>query len=579
MFDENLTAWAKVYPNLKDCSIQIFSDKKDVDNTCSKILSMSRSNLEYCMELQKTKPCWIFFSVNPMKEGKRDKESVTRIQTFIVDIDEGTKDEQLDLIGNAPLLPSLVVESVHGFHLYYLATSDLTQEEYETGNQWLRDYYNWDQKVVKDSARVLRLPWFLHQKWEPVLVTFRQDLSSEDGYTFEQISKAFPVVEKEQPKVEIHPIYKEWGCSDSYWQKVNSLDNETMLRELSGTRWVDWEIIDFKPNANWTKQIRVNGKGTSCRIDHNWMIGSSDDGWPSYVQWLWYYKKRKFTRDEWGEFSKWINANHPELEEKKVEKIDVRQLMNKPVSSKLKRPDFTWWERWLDTAIWKLSRWQLVILTWETWAGKTTFATFMARKNPNSCYFVLEDSLENIAQRYALKRAWISKEEFNDWTWSDYKSALYEEAFDRFMHKWTKFVDIWHKVDVETLTDMMRQLKEDGYWMFFIDNLWFVMGQWTTEADQTAYISAKLVEFCLKENVCVVLLHHFKKWDWLRKRDISQLRGSGKLWDDAFFVANYERQDEWTLLYVFKDRTRWDLNIYLLEYDRWDFKFVKNYSE
>ena len=72
-----------------------------------------------------------------------------------------------------------------------------------------------------------------------MLVTFRQDLSSEDGYTFEQISKAFPVVEKEQPKVEIHPIYKEWGCSDSYWQKVNSLDNETMLRELSGTRWVD----------------------------------------------------------------------------------------------------------------------------------------------------------------------------------------------------------------------------------------------------------------------------------------------------------------------------------------------------
>jgi hypothetical protein len=70
-----------------------------------------------------------------MKEGKRDKESVTKIQTWIVDIDEGTKDEQLDLIGNSPLLPSLVVESVHGFHLYYLATSDLTQEEYETGNQ------------------------------------------------------------------------------------------------------------------------------------------------------------------------------------------------------------------------------------------------------------------------------------------------------------------------------------------------------------------------------------------------------------------------------------------------------------
>lgn len=72
------------------------------------------------------------------------------------------------------------------------------------------------------------------------------------------------------------------------------------------------------------------------------MIGSSDNGGPSYIQWLWYYKKRKFTKDERNEFSKWLNVNHPELEEKKVEKIDVRQLMNKPVSSKLKRPDFTW---------------------------------------------------------------------------------------------------------------------------------------------------------------------------------------------------------------------------------------------
>lgn len=576
MFNENLIKWSKVYPNLKDCSIQIFSDKKDVDNTCSKILPMSRSNLEYCVELQKTKPCWIFFSVNPMKEGKRDKESVTRIQTRIVDIDEWTKETQLDLIGNAPLLPSLVVESVHGFHLYYLATSDLTQEEYETGNQWLRDYYNWDQKVVKDSARVLRLPWFLHQKGEPVLVTFRQDLSSEDGYTFEQISKAFPVVEKEQPKVEIHPIYKEWWCSDSYWEKVNRLDNRQMLRELSGTRWVDWEIIDFKRNWDWTEQITINWTPRSCWIDKNWMIGSSDNGWPSYIQWLWYYKKRKFTKDERNEFSKWLNANHPELEEKKVEKIDLDKALSKPTKPKLKMPDFTWGEAWLDAAIWKLSRWQLVILSWETWAGKTTFATFMARNNPDSCYFVLEDSLENIAMRHSLRRAWITKEELNRWVWWAEKEAMYNEEYERFIHRWTKFIDVWHKTDVRTLIDSMCELKERGYWMFFIDNLGFIIWQWTTEADQTAFISWELLQFCLRENVCVVLLHHFKKSSWMWPRDIWQLRWSGKLWDDAFFVANYMRQWDETVLRVFKDRNWWELKDYIMTFDRWNFIFKED---
>ena len=305
------------------------------------------------------------------------------------------------------------------------------------------------------------------------------------------------------------------------------------------------------------------------------MIGSSDKWWPTWIQWLkWYWIV------DWKELAKDLKKNHPELEEKKIVKLDLDKVFNKPTAPLLKQPDFSWGDEWLDNAIWKLSRWQLVILTWETWAWKTTFATFMARKNKESCYFVLEDSLENIARRYALKRAWITKAELNAWTWGDYKQALFEEAFNRFANKETKFVNIWHKLDIETLIDTMRDLKSKWYSMFFIDNLGFVIGRWTTEADQTADISSKLVEFCLQENVCVVLLHHFKKlWDWMKKRDIWQLRWSGKLWDDAFTVVNYERQDEWTLLYVFKDRNRWDLNVYLLEYDRGDFKFVKRYDD
>jgi hypothetical protein len=41
------------------------------------------------------------------------------------------KEKQLNLIKNAKLKPSLVVESVHGFHLYYLADKELSELEYE----------------------------------------------------------------------------------------------------------------------------------------------------------------------------------------------------------------------------------------------------------------------------------------------------------------------------------------------------------------------------------------------------------------------------------------------------------------
>lgn len=581
MMNNILEKRAMSYPNFWETSLQTFNDRDKSDTKYCRIMPTTRENLKWCEEMQKTEPIWVFFSTQPMEEWKRNKESVKFIQSWIVDIDEWDKSLQLELINNAPLKPTFVNESVHGFHLFYIATEHLTIEQYIEWNQWLRDYYSWDQKVVKDTARVLRVPWFLHCKWEPTLVQFREDLSSWGIYSYDEIVKAFPKKEEEKKEIEIKPFERKWSGSDSYWERVNQLSNKQMLYELSGTRWVDWEIIWFKPNGDWTEQITINWVARSCWIDKNWMIGSYDKGWPCRPQWLTYYKKRDLTKEEWSDLAKWLNANHPELEDKKETiKLDVKVQKPKYDTIELKLPDFTWGDDELDDNIWKLSRGQLVILSWETWAGKTTFATFMARKNPKSYYFVLEDTMPNIAKRYALKRAWITKKELNNGTWSEEKKAMFDSAYKRFMEQDIRFLDIWEKIQVSALTNAMLELKEQWYWMFFIDNLWFVIWEGRTEAEQTADISAKLVSFCLKENVCIVLLHHFKKpSDWNRRRDITSLRGSGKLWDDAFLVANYRREDEWTLLEILKDRTRWDLDIYRLGYEKWDFYFIEKLSD
>lgn len=569
----------KQYPNARQCSIQVFSDRKD-ENRYSRILKMTDANLERCEKLQAQHPYWVYFSVQPMEDGKRDKESVKFIQTWITDIDEWSKEIQLGLIDKAPLKPTFVNESVHWFHLFYLATDHLTVEDYIEWNQWLRDYYNWDQKVVKDTARVLRLPWFMHYKADPVMVRWREDLSSWMLYSPDEIFTAFPkeVKEIEKPEVAIKPI-QQWSWSDDYRYKINNLDNRMMLLELSWTKRVNYEIIGFKRNSDWTDQITINWQPRSCWIDKNWLIGSYDDGGPSRVNWLQYYLKRKLTKSEWTDLLKVINANHPELEEKKEKKIEINRKREYE-KIELSTPDFTWGDDWLDDAIGKLSRWQLVILSGETWAGKTTFATFMARKNPNSYYFVLEDTMSNIARRYALKRAGITKKELNNRTWSEEKKARYDVAYDRFLKKDINYLDIWEKVWIREIIDAMKELKEKWYGMFFIDNLGFIMGEGKTEMEQTADVSSKLVSFCLKEDVCVVLLHHFKKpTDWSSRRDISSLRWSGKLGDDAFFVANYRREDEWTLLEVLKDRTRWDLETYFLGYDKWEFYLIEDLTE
>ena len=281
------------YPNFRKCSIQTFNDRDKNEKSQSRILPMTDENLEKCEKLQKILPYGIYFSVNPMEEWKRDKASVKSIQTWICDIDEWTKEEQTELINKAPLQPSLVVESVHGFHLYYLADNPLTQEQFEEWNLWLMEYYHWDVKVCKDIARVLRIPWYYHMKWEPIMVEWRKDLSWWALYSVEEMIKAFPKKEEEKPKVEYKPIEKKWNCSDSYWEKVNRLDNREMLYELSWTKWVNWERIDFKRNGDWTEQITINWVPKSCWIDKDWMIGSYDCGWPTRIQRIEWYLKRK----------------------------------------------------------------------------------------------------------------------------------------------------------------------------------------------------------------------------------------------------------------------------------------------
>ena len=72
-------------------------------------------------------------------------------------------------------------------------------------------------------------------------------------------------------------------------------------------------------------------------------------------------------------------------------------------------------------------------------------------------------------------------------------------------------IDIGHKITIDSLLQNMDKQVEQGKEIFFIDNLGVVIGEWQNEAMQTADASNKLVSYCLEKNVCIVLLHHFKK--------------------------------------------------------------------
>ena len=145
----------------------------------------------------------------------------------------------------------------------------------------------------------------------------------------------------------------------------------------------------------------------------------------------------------------------------------------------------------------------------------------------------------------------------------------------RFVDRDFKMIDIGHKIEIWQLLSSMEEMVNEWKDMFFIDNLGFIIWDWQNEATQTADVSSKLVAFCLEKNVCIVLLHHFKKKGSTTDiRDIGQMRGSWKLGDDSFMVIEYLREDWRTYLRVYKDRTWWDIALYEIWYNRGDFIFL-----
>lgn len=554
MLHEDTLYRLDVYPNIEECSIQTFNDQDKNEKSQLRILPLTRENLEKCVILQSKLPYGIFFSVNPMESWKRNADSVKKIQVWICDIDSGTKSEQQKLIENAPLIPSFVVESVHWFHIYYLSTEWLTKEQYERWNLWLMQYYHWDVKVCKDIARVLRIPGYYHCKGEKQLVVLRDDLFCWKSYNYDQMLLAFPYVEEEKkPEIVTRQTEKKRDDNDSFRYKVNNLDNRIVLSDLSGTSFVGWQKITFKPCSTW-QQIYCDDKETSCWIDHNWMIGSSDDWWPTFIQYLRRYERnRGITLDMW-KLAKWLKETYPRLEDKKPKKFEVKEIKQK--EKKWPPKWFLYADEVFDEFECFLS-WELVTLVAETNSWKTTFAMDMITRNTNRWRKWLYINLEFPAETVWKNRwLWIhgkTKQNLSDLApLSDQE----EKEMNAYVEEKMKTFETYSNpnwMDLQDLEKLIYEKAEIWYELFVVDSLSRI--HWNTDGQNSRGYQNKcmedLQEMVQKLDIAIVLLHHtnkFWKFEWSQKiADLS----------NVFMFIQKEQDDYW-----------WDCRKYTLYKDK-----------
>lgn len=184
-------------------------------------------NKEQAKELNK-QGFGIFWTPNTFN-GQRKVENLKEVRFFIADIDDGTKEEQMERIKSLVLKPSVIVETNKGYHCYWRVKDFNPNREQ---SQILFNYREVEQGLVKklkadphatDVARLLRFPGFYHMKNpnKPFLVREVDRNSCE--YTEEQMLFAYRL-----PRPKFKPLKYEGKNEDmlnpDMWNKIFKYD-------------------------------------------------------------------------------------------------------------------------------------------------------------------------------------------------------------------------------------------------------------------------------------------------------------------------------------------------------------------
>ncbi|MNJ94824.1 hypothetical protein D3C87_125270 [compost metagenome] len=223
--------------------------------------------------------------------GRRLKENVSKINYWYVEIDYDGKKLPVDELLKIFLIPSRIVETKNGYHLYFKAIDPgLELERYRTIQIRLREVYAGDENAT-DVTRTLRAPGFLHLKdpSDPFMVT--EILTTDAEYKEAAMLLMLPKCQKEhkeemrEEKVKTRMVYE----GDDFKSWIDSKDQKGLLEQLSGSYLVNGDQFRFYRASGGHWNTITNGKPSAWFVDNEGRIGSNRGGGPTVIQFIQFY--------------------------------------------------------------------------------------------------------------------------------------------------------------------------------------------------------------------------------------------------------------------------------------------------
>jgi len=579
------------YPNFSETMFLMYHDAKDPSKEWLTIDAKRykwEETLDFLVKKNQDEHCAVHFAINSISWDKRRWSNVSKINTRVAEMDKMSKEQQMRLIELSPIVPSLVVESKNGYHIYFYA-KDWTKEKRKDIMRGVRNFFDGDHKIIT-YERVMRLPWLDHWKDESDPFEVQWYVMSNKYYTEETMLKAFPdTVNRVEQQKKLKAQRKELEKNDDwFWKKASQINSQVMLEYMSGTHWVNWENIEISNN-----QIYVNGRSTSSWIDENGMIWSHDNWWPTWVQWITWYGNV-----DWKRLYEWLIEKFPELKPKGVPNQDTKKkeiVVSDDFFVEYDRDHktdydtivpFTFGNKSADEYFWRIERGRFMTTIWESWSGKTTRAFHQwieISRNYKVLFVSLEMTWERVVELRARKMSWITHKERDDKIIPEWKKQKMEEYKREITNnKNLQIVGVNRKVDsidVKLVVEWIKKKYMDYDWII-IDNLWFITCEWEKEWYQELNaIVREFKNFCHENNKNINLLHHFNKWNSKARKDrdrtFADVLWTGKLEHDVdywVFISRYldkreeltEEQKQEVFIKLAKDRDHWEIKMKLI---------------
>lgn len=176
-----------------------FDSKGEIKRTARAYKTTSTELPQLKAELSRlNKTHGVYFIVN--SGGNSDKD-ITRYNAAFVENDNLPITQQHKKLDNAPLVPSIRVETKKSVHSYWLIDGECSEEEWREIQGRLIAYFDGD-KTIKNPSRAMRLPYFNHVTYNETEENYEykrvfiHTFDQNKRYTTEQLLKAFPEIER-----------------------------------------------------------------------------------------------------------------------------------------------------------------------------------------------------------------------------------------------------------------------------------------------------------------------------------------------------------------------------------------------